>query len=605
MEGLFRVTFSLAAFAVVAALTFSSFFIAAALPAPDASGLSGLEVQTESGTVRGALSADGAVRLFKGIPYAAPPVGELRWKGPQPVAKWEGIKKATQFGPRCMQAFLYHDMVFRDAGASEDCLYLNVWAPSAATPAKSKGKSGADTSGAAAARDTDSRGELHDAHGDVAVKRSGAAETASAAGKLPVMVWIYGGGFQGGSTSEPRQDGEHLAHQGVIIVSMNYRLGIFGFFSHPHLTAESAHHASGNYGMLDQVAALSWVHDNIAAFGGDPDNVTIFGESAGSFSVCALMASPLTRGLIHKGIGESGAFFSTTLSATNRAETEKRDAVFTEELHMKSIGDLRQVSAERLLAAARSKDELHFRPIIDGYFLPSAPAEIFARGEQAHIPLLAGWNRDEGSAKQFFGEEAVSKENYAAEVRREFGDSAADALKLFPGDTLEQVTSSAGLLSTAKWIALGTWSWIEAHLRTGGAPVYRYQFDEAPPRASEDFEADPNNPNWAPAAKVTPNSLAYHSAEIEFVFGTLKSKKGEPWRAEDFRVSELMGTYWTNFAKSGNPNGTGVANWPAYSGSDGFQVMHLKEKPAGAPDAHREQFAFLDKAWPKTATKPE
>src|SRR3984893_7274296 len=245
-----------------------------------------VQVRTEAGLVAGSKSADGKVVIFKGIPFAAPPVGELRWKEPQPVSPWKGVSKATEFGARCMQALIYEDMVFRDAGPSEDCLYLNVWTPGV-----------------------------------------------SAKTKLPVMVWIYGGGFQAGATSEPRQDGEHLAHKGVVIVSMNYRLGIFGFFSHPGLTAESAHHSSGNYGLMDQAATLEWVRKNIAAFGGDPHNVTIFGESAGSFSVSALMASPLSKGFIHTAIGESGAFFfGKTVSAKPLAESERRDAVFAESL---------------------------------------------------------------------------------------------------------------------------------------------------------------------------------------------------------------------------------------------------------------------------------
>src|SRR5579859_1123232 len=263
------------------------------------------QVRTEAGTVEGSTNHDGKVQIFKGIPYAAPPVGALRWKEPQPVAKWEGVRKATEFGARCMQGNVFGDMVFRDAGTSEDCLYLNVWTPKA-----------------------------------------------SAEAKLPVMVWIYGGGFQAGATSEPRQDGEALAHRGVVIVSMNYRLGIFGFFSHPELTKESAHHASGNYGLLDQVAALEWVRKNIAAFGGDPENVTIFGESAGSFSVSALMASPRSKGLIHRAIGESGAFFGRTLMAKPLAQSEQDAAKWAESNGADTLEKLRAMPAQQLLEAA-------------------------------------------------------------------------------------------------------------------------------------------------------------------------------------------------------------------------------------------------------------
>jgi para-nitrobenzyl esterase len=491
-----------------------------------------VQVRTGAGLVVGTKSADGKVVIFKGIPFAAPPVGELRWKEPQPVASWKGAMKATEFGARCMQARIYEDMVFRDSGPSEDCLYLNVWTP----------KTKADA-------------------------------------KLAVMVWIYGGGFQAGATSEPRQDGEHLAHKGVVIVSMNYRLGIFGFFSHPGLTAESAHHASGNYGLMDQAGALKWVHENIAAFGGDPNNVTIFGESAGSFAVSALMASPLSKGLIHAGIGESGAFFGKTLGPKSLAESEKRDAVFAESLGLKSIGQLRALSAQRILNAAMSGNRDLFEPSVDGYFMPSRAYDIYARGEQAHVPLLAGWNRDEGSYQHFFGTEQVSKENYAAKIRQLFGEEAPDALKLFPGGSDEAVKSSAASLDTANFIAFGTWKWLETHLQTGEAPVYRYKFDQVPP-ASEGHGAEAG--------------LAYHSAEIEYVFGTLDWKKIK-WRPEDYKLSEQMGMYWTNFARTGNPNGAGLGVWPMYIRKSGYQVMHLGAAPRATPDKQREQFVFLDK----------
>jgi para-nitrobenzyl esterase len=491
-----------------------------------------VQVRTEAGVVAGTQSADGKGVIFKGVPFAAPPVGELRWKAPQPPARWKGVRKATEFGARCMQARIYEDMVFRDAGPSEDCLYLNVWTPGI-----------------------------------------------SAKMKRPVMVWIYGGGFQAGATSEPRQDGEHLAHKGVVVVSMNYRLGIFGFFSHPGLTAESAHHASGNYGLMDLAAALKWVRENIAAFGGDPNNVTIFGESAGSFAVSALMASPLSKGLIHRAIGESGAFFGKTLGPKSLAESEQRDAIFAESLGLKSIGQLRALSAQRILDAARSGNNSLFEPSVDGYFMPSRAYDIYAKSEQAHVPLLAGWNRDEGSYQQFFGTEQVIEENFAAKIRQKFGEAAEEAMKLFPGGTDEEVKNSAGLLSTAAFIAFGTWKWMEAHRRSGEAAVFRYEFDRVPP-ASEGHEDEAG--------------LAYHSAEIEYVFGTLDWKKIS-WRPEDYKLSEEMGAYWTDFAKTGNPNGAGLAVWPVYEEKSGYQVMHLEAAPRAMSDTQREQFVFLDK----------
>ena len=496
------------------------------------------QVRTEAGSVEGSTSADGKVQIFKGVPYAAPPVGALRWKEPQPVPSWQGVRKTTEFGARCMQGNVFGDMVFRDTAPSEDCLYLNVWAPKA-----------------------------------------------SAGAKLPVMVWIYGGGFQAGATSEPRQDGERLAHKGVVVVSMNYRLGIFGFFSYPELTKESPHHASGNYGLLDQAAALQWVRKNIAAFGGDPENVTIFGESAGSFSVSALMASPLSKALIHRAIGESGAFFGRTLSAKPLAESEQDGVKFGASIGADTLAKLRAMNSQETLdAASKDKNAFRFGPNIDGYFFPEGPSEIFAKGNQAHVALLAGWNHDEGSYHMFFGADAPTKENFAKKVSQTYGESAPYILKAFPAETDEQAKSSADLLATANFIGYGTWKWIEMQVKTGDSPVYRYEFDQAPPMPT-------------PAAGAPPQESrgAYHSAEIEFVFGMLDSKN-LPWRPEDFQLSEQMGSYWTNFAKTGNPNGEGLPQWPQYSAKDGYPVMYLAAKPRAAADQQRAQYEALDKA---------
>ncbi len=492
-------------------------------------------VRTQAGMVKGTASGDGKIEIFKGVPFAAPPIGTLRWKEAQPVRHWKGTRNATAFGPRCMQGAIYSDMVFRDAGPSEDCLYLNVWAP--------KISSGA---------------------------------------KLPVMVWIYGGGFQAGATSEPRQDGEQLARLGVVVVSMNYRLGIFGLFAHPELTKESPHHASGNYGLLDQAASLKWVRENIAAFGGDANNVTIFGESAGSFSVSALMASPVAKDLIHTAIGESGAFFGRTLRAKGLGETEKEGAKFAESVGANSLKALRAMDAEQLLSAALSgKNKITFEPNIDGYFLPKSTEEIYAAGEQAHVPLMAGWNRDESSYRELFGKDQPSRENYETKMKQFFGDAAAEALKIFPATTDEEMKQSAGLLSGAEFIAYGTWKWMEMQRKTGDAAIFRYEFDQAPPRAGEGSPNDEEAP-------------AYHSAEIEFVFGTLDAKN-LTWREEDYKVSKQMGAYWTNFAKTGNPNGVGAADWPRYEEKTGYTVMHLSANPQATSDQHRAQFEFLDK----------
>ena len=497
------------------------------------------QVRTDAGTIEGTTSADGKVQIFKGIPYAASPVGDLRWKAPQAVAKWKGVKKATEYGARCMQGNVFGDMVFHDAGPSEDCLYLNVWTPGATSRTK-----------------------------------------------LPVMVWIYGGGFQAGATSEGRQDGEALAHRGVVIVSMNYRLGIFGFFSHPELTKESPHHASGNYGLLDQAAALQWVKKNIAAFGGDPENVTIFGESAGSFSVSALMASPVSKSLMHHAIGESGAFFGRTLNAKPLADSEADGTKFGEANNAATLAQLRAMPAQPLLdVAMKGGNGFRFGPNIDGYFFPESPVEIYKKGNQAHIDLLAGWNHDEGNFHGFFGKDEPTKENYEKRIQQVSGDKAAEVMKLFPAETDEQVKESAGLLATANFIGYGTWKWIEAQAKLTGPTVYRYEFDQPRPLAAT-----------GESAGAVP--LAVHSAEIEYVFGMLKTKN-LPWAPEDFELSEKMGAYWTNFAKKGDPNGEGLPNWPRYDAKDGHVVMHLAPKPHADKDDLRPQYELLDALYTK------
>jgi para-nitrobenzyl esterase len=492
-------------------------------------------VHTEAGNVEGAASADAKIRIFRGIPYAAPPVGELRWKAPQPVAGWTGVRKADEFGARCMQGRIYDDMIFRDKGPSEDCLYLNVWTP---------------------------------------------ASTADA--RLPVMVWIYGGGFAAGAGSEPRQDGENLARKGVVVVNLNYRLGIFGFFSHAELAKESEHHASGNYGLLDQVAALEWVRKNIGAFGGDPGNVTIFGESAGSFSVSALMASPLSRNLFQRAIGESGAFFGKTLGTKSLPDSEKADAKFAQTAFgTDSLKVLREKSADELLQAAlKERNVVRFAPNIDGYFLPEPAASIYASGKQAHVPLLAGWNADEESYHWVFEDQKPTAQNFEAWVHKHHAANAAELLRLYPAGTDEEAKESAQALAGDQFIGYSTWKWINMQLKTGQSPVYRYRFEDAPPGATNEQGESRG---------------AYHSAEIEFVFDVLPSKN-LPWRAEDRKLSDEMATYWSNFAKRGDPNGEGLVKWPPYDKQDGYEVMHLAAGPHAAPEKHRARYEFLDRS---------
>jgi para-nitrobenzyl esterase len=489
-----------------------------------------LLIKTKQGKVEGKQEGpvQSPVRAFLGIPYATPPLGPLRWTAPTPAAMWKGTRDATAFGHRCMQPTIYNDMVFRDPGVSEDCLNLNVW-----TPAKSK------------------------------------------SAKLPVMVWIFGGGFLAGGTSEGRQDGAQLASNGVVVVSMNYRLGIFGYFAHPALTAESPNKSSGDYGLLDQTAALRWVKENIAAFGGDPDNVTLFGESAGSFSVSAQMASPLAKGLFQKAIGESGgAFSSAGLAFKPLHEVETTDQTFArDDLSADTLEQLRAIPAERLVELSRKAGAPRFVPDIDGYLLPESVPSIFAAGRQNDVPLLAGYNRDEGGI-----DPKTTLESYRKDVAAKYPGHAAEILELYPATDDAQAVRSAADLAGDRFIAFSTWKWMEAQAATGKQPIYRYRFDLAPP-------ADPNHPGGL---------AAYHSSEIPYVFGDLDLLHGFDWRPEDRALSLQMQRYWTNFAKTGNPNGIRLPEWPVYKSASGWKVMHLDAQPQAEDDATRPRDLFLD-----------
>ena len=510
--------------------------LASALPL-GAQQLRYVQLATSDGILEGVVSADGKVRTFKGIPFAAPPVGPLRWKPPQPVQSWTGVRKATEFGPRPMQGRVFSDMVFHDAGPSEDCLYLNLWMP---------------------------------ANPQVA--------------KLPVMVWIFGGGFVAGSTSEPRQDAGNLSKKGVLVVSLNYRLGVFGFFAHPELTRESPHGASGNYGLMDQVAALEWVKRNIATFGGDPDNVTIFGESAGSASVSALVASPLARGLFKRAIGESGAMFSASRPTKPLADAEDAGMKFAQSAFgTTSLEALRAKPAQELLDAALKTPRGSFSADIDGYFLPADCRTLYAEGRQNHVSLMAGWNRDEGNYRSFFAGDEPTAVNYLARAKAVYGTNAEAFLKVYVASTDAEARRAAQDYSGDQGAGYSTWKWLETHRATGGSPVYRFEFDQTLPLPAD----------AGPGVEAT----APHAAEIEFVFRVLSSRS-LPWRPQDQAVSELMASYWTNFAKTGDPNGPGLPMWPAYGDQDGYQVMHLSADAGASADAHRGRYLFLDQAGP-------
>jgi len=515
------------------------------------------QVKTANGVVAGT-TEDNGVRAFKGIPFAAPPVGDLRWREPQPVHSWEGVKQTTQFGPRCMQRPIFGDMNFRSNGMGEDCLYLNVWTPAT-----------------------------------------------SADEKLPVLVYYYGGGFMAGDGSEPRYEGAAMAKKGIVALTVNYRLGVFGFFAHPELTKESPKHASGNQGLLDQVAALKWVQQNIAAFGGDPKRVTIAGESAGSISVSSLMASPLSKDLIAGAIGESGAAINPTLPPVPLAQGEEAGTKFAAAVNADSLAALRAMPAEQVLEATAKPGIPRFASTIDGYFLPKSLVEIFSAGEQAHVPLLVGWNTEENNVRSVLGpNNEPTPENYKQALVRLYGEQADEAAKLYPGSTAEEVIQSGTDLASDRFIAYSTWKWFDLHTKTGKSKVYRYLY--ARPRPA--MNASMGDATAGLAGGVIrgrgngtpppPARGAVHSAEIEYAMGNLASNKVYAWTPDDYKVSETFLNYFANFVKTGDPNGNGLLTWPASTDSS-VQVMRIDVTPRVEPDPHKERYLFLDKIYMK------
>ncbi|MDQ3279078.1 MAG: carboxylesterase family protein, partial [Bacteroidota bacterium] len=489
------------------------------------------------------------VRSFKGIPFAAPPVGNLRWREPQPLKAWTGVLKADTFGPRAMQTNIFGDMNFRSNGMSENCLYLNVWAP-----AKSK--------------------EL-----------------------LPVLVYFYGGGFVAGDGSEPRYDGESMATKGIIALTVNYRLGVFGFMAHPELSKESGKSASGNYGLLDQAAALRWVKENIAAFGGDPKRVTIAGESAGSISVSAQMASPLAKNLIAGAIGESGSILGA-LPAVPLQDGEKVGEAFAQSIGAKSLAELRSVPADSLLNASARFGLFRFPRTVDGYFLPKDPQQVFASGEQANVPLLVGWNNEEMNYRGVLGNEKPTKENFTNAVKRLYGAQAEEVLRIYNPATDADVEQVATDLAGDRFISFSTWRWAELHGKTG-KPVYRYLYER--PRPAMVPEMGNATPGLAGGVQrggtaQPPAKGAVHSAEIEYAMGNLSTNKIYAWTEDDYKVSRTMQAYFANFIKKGDPNGSNLPHWKAANRSNENPVMHINVQTRLQPEKNRERYLFMERA---------
>ena len=493
----------------------SFIFLAAALP------LLGDPLRLSTGLVSGAAGSSAGVRVYKGIPYAAPPVGDLRWKSPKSPAAWQGVRDAKQFSPVCVQApYARTSIYYRDPEpVSEDCLYLNVW-----TAAK------------------------------------------SAKEHRPVMVWIHGGALTRGSGSVKTYDGEALAKQGVVVVTINYRLGIFGFFAHPELTKESDRNSSGNYGLLDQIAALEWVQKNIAAFGGDPKRVTIFGESAGSWSVNYLMATPLARGLFQRVIGESGGTFGVMRKL---ADVEASGVKFGSSVGADSLAALRAKSADDLLKASASAS---FPPNVDGWMLPTDVYTVFANGKQNDVPLLAGSNADEGKSLAAWPSTGTAA-SFAEQSRRRFGAKADEFLKVYPAGSNEEAEASyyASFRDTTFGWQMRTWARMQT--KSGKSKAYLYYFSRVPP--------GPTSARYG----------SYHAAEIAYVFGNLEPPR--PWEDTDRRLSQVMSSYWVNFATTGDPNGKGLPKWPAYQESSDVAIG-LGDKIELAPALHKAALDFLD-----------
>jgi len=509
-------------FAVIALLAATAVVVAAQGP----SGTAALVVRTDGGLVRGAAGTVAGVRAFKGIPFAAPPVGDLRWRAPQPAAAWKGTLDATQFSAICPQhlhtpgsiSYFYPG----PQTISEDCLYLNVW-----TPARSAGD------------------------------------------KLPVMVWIFGGGFDHGSAMEKYYWGDDLAHKGAVVVTFNYRVGALGFLALPELTKESGHGASGNYGLMDQIAALQWVQRNIAAFGGDPGNVTIFGQSAGAASDSALLVSPLAKGLFVRGIAESGGFGAPLRKL---ADAETAGVAYSKAVGATNLADLRKLTPDQLMAGPPVGG-----PIVDGYLIPDDPAAVYRAHKQNDVGIIIGSTANEAGLSKITVTAAAAQAN----AQKNYGADAAAYLALYPADTDAQAIASAYQVA-AERTAANERAFARAHNASGNTPVYLYRWDHAPPvPADANFVEGPNS-----------QFGAYHASELLYVFDDLHLRDW-PWTDVDRRLADQISQYWFNFAATGNSNGAGLPVWPAFDAQHQV-LMNFADAPEAIPVPRAAALDFLD-----------
>ena len=484
-------------------------------------------IKTANGLVSGL--QNGAVRSYLGIPFAAPPVGDLRWKAPQPVQNWKGIRACTKFSASPIQnkpvpfSMWTEEFIAPPEPLSEDCLYLNVW-----TAAK------------------------------------------SAKEKRPVLVWIYGGGFVSGSSACAVYDGDAMAQKGVVYVSINYRVGALGFMAHPELSKESGYNASGNYAFLDQIAALQWIKQNIAAFGGDPNNVTIAGQSAGSFSINALIASPLAKGLFHRAIAQSGGLFNRARSKS-LADAEKAGELFAKNAGVSSLADLRKKSPEEILKISATMPGGSFSPVNDGYVLPPDVFAHFRAGKQNQIPIMTGWVTGDGGLGAG-NLNNLTAQQFKANNQKIYRDKIDAFLALFPANTDEEAKQSAlkqGLVSFAVF---------SSHMMasTNSKASYVYQFSHVP-------VDKPGFPNYG----------AFHTSEVPFALHTLKLWN-RPWRQVDYDLEKTMSDYWVNFAKNGDPNGPGLPQWKKYEPGEAT-VIDLGDQVLPKPGLFKAELMFIER----------
>ena len=514
-----------------------------------------VEVKVENGIIEGDYDTHTGIQTYFGVPFAKPPIGDLRWTAPQPLDNWEGVKKTKEFGPRPMQTLVFGDMKSRSKGLSEDCLYLNIWTP--------------------AARNTKD---------------------------LPVLVYFFGGGNVAGDASEYRYDGESMAKKGMVVVTTNYRLNIFGFFAHPELSAEAPYGASGNYGLLDQNAALKWVHQNITAFGGDPKKITIAGESAGSIGVSQQMASPLSKDLIAGAIGESGAGINPTMKPVSLEEAENIGLEFARNAGYPSLAELRKLSTREVYEIYNESKRFGFPAVIDGYFLPKTLPEIFESKQQAMVPLLLGWNSAEIPGMAFMQGQPYTEENYLAKVKEAYPETHDEVLKLYPHSSVQEIERSATDLASDRFIAYSTWKWFDLHRKNSDQDVYRYLYSKLrPPLRDKTLAsglAGGTVKKNAEAPKMSEPIGAPHACEIEYCMGNLHLVDDYAWTEDDFLVSETMQNYFTNFIKTGNPNGENLANWPSAAVNDTSpSVMILNMESEAKKVTNDARYEFLDKAY--------